>query len=83
MIASIRVGEFKVYFRVPGRQYASALAGGIILAMGSRMTPGCNIWHLFGGIPILNMQSLLFLLGILPGSYIGTKILVNYVLSSR
>ena len=59
-IASMRVDEFKVYFRVPARQYVSAFLGGIILALGSRMTPGCNVWHLFGGVPILNMQSLLF-----------------------
>ncbi len=82
MIAALRVGEFKIYYRVPARQYVSALAGGIILALGSRMTPGCNIWHLFGGLPILNMQSLLFLAGIIPGSYIGTKILVHFVLSA-
>lgn len=83
MIASMRIGEFKVYFNVPVRQYVSALAGGIILALGSRMTPGCNVWHMFGGIPILNMQSLLFVAGVLPGSYFGSKILVNYVLSAR
>jgi len=46
------------------------------------MTPGCNIWHLFGGLPILNMQSILFLVGLLPGSYIGSKILVHLVLSA-
>lgn len=82
MIAALRLGEFKVYYRVPARQYVSALVGGIILALGSRMTPGCNIWHLFGGLPILNMQSLLFLAGLVPGSYIGSKILVHVVLSA-
>ena len=81
-IAAVRVDEFKIYYRVPARQYISALVGGIILALGSRMTPGCNIWHLFGGLPILNMQSILFLVGIIPGSYIGSKILVHVVLSS-
>ncbi len=82
MITALRLGEFKVYYRVPARQYVSALVGGMILALGSRMTPGCNIWHLFGGLPILNMQSLLFLVGIIPGSYIGSKILVHLVLSA-
>ncbi len=82
MIAARRLGEFKVYYRVPARQYVSALVGGVILALGSRMTPGCNIWHLFGGLPILNMQSLLFLAGLVPGSYIGSKILVHVVLSA-
>jgi len=83
MIAAMRIGEFKVYFRVPARQYTSALLGGIVLALGSRMTPGCNIWHLFGGLPLLSMQSILFLIGILPGSYIGSRLLVTFVLSGR
>jgi len=83
MFASLRLREFKVYYNVPPRQYMSALLGGTLLALGSRMTPGCNVWHLFGGIPILNMQSLLFLLGIVPGSYFGSRILVNIVLSQQ
>jgi len=83
MLSSIRLGEFKLYFRIPARQYVSAFIGGNILALGSRMTPGCNVWHLFGGLPILNMQSLLFLAGIIPGSYIGSKILVRFILSVR
>lgn len=83
MVAALRIGEFKMYFSVPARQYISALTGGIILALGSRMTPGCNVWHMFGGIPILNMQSLLFVIGIFPGCYIGSRILVNFVLVSR
>jgi len=83
MVAAMLVGEFKVYYRVPVRQYVSAFLGGIILALGSRMTPGCNVWHMFGGIPIMNMQSLLFLIGIIPGAYIGSKILVTVVLSTN
>lgn len=83
LIASLLVGEFKVYYHVPLPQYVSAFAGGIILALGSRMTPGCNIWHMFGGIPIMNMQSILFVIGIFPGTYIGSKILVTFVLSVK
>ena len=83
MVSAMLIGEFKVYYHVPMRQYISAFLGGIILALGSRMTPGCNVWHMFGGIPIMNMQSLLFLIGIFPGAYIGSKILVTFVLSTR
>jgi uncharacterized membrane protein YedE/YeeE len=82
-LSTLSVGEFKIYFRVPARQYLSAFAGGIILALGSRMTPGCNIWHLFGGLPILALQSIFFLSGIFPGAYIGTMILKHLVLPSR
>lgn len=82
-LSAVLVREFNIYFRVPLRQYASAFSGGIILALGSRMTPGCNIWHLFGGLPILAMQSILFLVGIFPGAYLGTILLTRFVLPSR
>jgi hypothetical protein len=81
--SALLLREFKLYYRVPRRQYASALLGGIILALGSRMTPGCNVWHLFGGLPILAMQSLLFLAGIFPGAWIGTALLTRFVLPAR
>ncbi|MHB8791143.1 MAG: YeeE/YedE family protein [Desulfobulbaceae bacterium] len=81
--SALLLREFKLYYRVPRRQYASALLGGVILALGSRMTPGCNIWHLFGGLPILAMQSLLFLAGIFPGAWIGTALLTRFVLPAR
>lgn len=81
--SAIRIREFNVSFRAPIRQYVSAFSGGIILALGSRMTPGCNIWHLFGGLPILAMQSLLFLAGLFPGAFIGTFLLTRLVLPFR
>lgn len=82
-LSALLLKEFRMYYKVPARQYASALTGGIILALGSRMTPGCNIWHMFGGVPILAMQSIFFLVGIFPGTCIGTFILRRYVLPAR
>jgi hypothetical protein len=82
-ISAVLINEFRLYYRIPPRQYISALSGGVLLALGSRMTPGCNIWHLFGGLPILALQSILFLAGIMPGAYIGTLILSRTVLSAR
>jgi uncharacterized protein len=73
------LGEFKVYLKVPFRQCISALAGGIIMGLASRMVPGCNVWHLLGGLPILAGQSVLFLLGLLPGAWIGSRILTKWV----
>ncbi len=80
-VSAVLVREFSIYVRIPARQYISALAGGILLALGSRMTPGCNIWHLFGGLPILAMQSLLFLAGLVPGAWIGTILLSRLILT--
>lgn len=81
--SALLLNEFRIYYRVPLRQYISAFLGGIILALGSRMTPGCNIWHLFGGLPILAMQSMLFLAGIFPGAWLGSLLLTRFVLPAR
>lgn len=83
LFSAVLVREFNFYHRAPARQYISALLGGIILALGSRMTPGCNIWHLFGGLPILAMQSILFLIGIVPGAFLGTLLLTRIVLLEK
>jgi hypothetical protein len=81
--SALLLREFRIYYRLPLRQYISAFLGGIIMALGSRMTPGCNIWHLFGGLPILVMQSILFLAGIFPGAWLGSLLLTRFVLPSR
>lgn len=75
--------EFKLRFNVPAKQYISAFIGGTILALASRMSPACNIWHLMGGVPILAAQSLLFLVGLFPGAWMGSILLTRFVLTSR
>ena len=79
-VSALRLGEFRLYYRLPAVQYLSALSGGIIVGLAARMTPGCNIWHLWGGIPILATQSLLFLLGLVPGAWLGSLALKRLVI---
>jgi hypothetical protein len=81
-LSAILLRELRFHFRVPVEQYLSALLGGLVLGFAARMVPGCNIWHLWGGVPILAMQSLLFLLGILPGAWVGSKLLTRFVIKS-
>ena len=72
--------------RPPGftaRQIASALVGGLLLGVSARMIPGCNIWHLWGGLPILALQSLLFLAGLIPGAWLGSQMLARFVIMAR
>ena len=73
--SAFRLREWRLHFRLPVRQYAVALTGGLLLALASRMTPGCNVWHLLGGLPILALQSVFFLCGLLPGAAVGSLIL--------
>jgi len=67
--------------RLPARQVLSALGGGTIMGLASRMAPTCNVWHLMGGLPILSMSSILFLGGLLPGAWLGSRLLATLVIA--
>lgn len=71
------LGELRFSWRVPGRQYAMAAGGGILMGLASRMAPTCNVWHLLGGLPLLSASSILFLAGILGGAWIGGRLLLR------
>lgn len=79
-LSAMLLGEFSIQYRVPPVQLCMALSGGILLGVSSRMSQGCNVWHLMGGLPILALQSLLFILGLLPGTWLGSKIVSHIIL---
>ena len=81
-LSAFLVKEFRLYFRLPLRQYASAFIGGAIMGLAARMAPACNVWHLFGGLPILAVQSILFLVGLFPGAWLGSMIMARIVVRS-
>lgn len=78
-VSAIQLREFRLYLRIPPRQLLSALCGGVILGLASRMAPACNVWHLMGGVPLLTMQSMLFTAGVIPGAWLGSKLLTRFV----
>ncbi|HEY6838831.1 MAG TPA: YeeE/YedE thiosulfate transporter family protein [Geobacteraceae bacterium] len=79
-VSAVLLGEFGAWRRAPWRQQVSALAGGIIMGLASRMASGCNVWHVLGGLPILALQSIVFCLALLPGAWVGSRILVRAVI---
>lgn len=64
-------------------QTISVLSGGVLMGLAARLSSGCNIWHLWGGLPIFSLQSLLFLLGIFPGAWLGGRLLIRWVLPEK
>ena len=76
-VSAVVLGELRFAWRVPGRQYALAAAGGIVMGLASRMAPTCNVWHLLGGLPLLALSSILFLLGMMTGAWIGGLLLLR------
>jgi uncharacterized membrane protein YedE/YeeE len=81
-ISALLLSEFKLYYRVPLRQYALSASGGIVMGLAARMAPTCNVWHLMGGLPILSVSSILFFIGMLPGAWLGGGLLVRILAKS-
>jgi uncharacterized membrane protein YedE/YeeE len=82
-ISAISLGEFKLSLSTlpPLKQNISALFGGILLAIGSRMAGGCNVKFLMSGLPLFSIQAFLFLFGMLPGAWLGTYLFKKLVIS--
>jgi uncharacterized membrane protein YedE/YeeE len=78
--SAVMLREFRIYWRVPLRQCVSAVIGGVVMGVAARMAPACNVWHLLGGVPILAAQSILFVLGMVPGAWLGSRLLTRLVL---
>jgi uncharacterized membrane protein YedE/YeeE len=81
--SALSLGEWHARRGLPLRQMVSAFTGGVLMGLASRMAPTCNVWHLMGGLPILAASSFLFLGGILPGAWIGGKLLTGVVIPRR
>jgi hypothetical protein len=80
MVSAVRVGEWRLQWRIPRRQLLSALTGGLLIGLAARMAPSCNVWHLWGGMPILALQSLFFVAGLIPGTWVGARLLTRFVI---
>lgn len=79
-LSTILLGEFRIRWKLPASQYLSVAIGGVLMGLASRMAAGCNVWHLLGGLPIMAIQSMLFLAGLFPGAWLGARLLNRFVI---
>ena len=77
--SALSLKEFRIRWRFPVSQGISVLLGGAMMGLACRLAPSCNLWHLLGGLPVLALQSLLFVAGMLPGAWLGSRLLVRYI----
>ena len=78
-----RLNEFRSRFSPPRLQVLVVFAGSFIMGLASRLTPGCNVWHVWGGLPHLALSSMLFFVGLLPGAWIGSRVIQRVIVSSQ
>lgn len=56
--------------------WVRGLIGGILMGFSFPMMRGCNIIHIFGGVPQLALSAFIAIAGMFLGAYIGRRILV-------
>lgn len=82
-LSAWHLGEWRWSRGAPWAQTFSVLLGGVLMGLASRLAAGCNIWHLWGGLPVFSVQSWLFLTGLIPGAWLGGRLLIGWVLPEK
>lgn len=77
-IAAKLSGDFRLRWPKVERLH-NPVVGGLLMGVGSRLAPGCNIANLFSGVALLSLHSLLAGLGIVIGTYVMTHYLYREV----
>ncbi|WP_435186514.1 YeeE/YedE family protein [Halobellus sp. EA9] len=77
-LAARASGDFRI--RWPKLQrLPNPIVGGLLMGVGSRLAPGCNIANLFSGVALLSLHSILAGAGIILGTYVMTHWLYREV----
>ena len=70
-LSSLNIKEFEVI--IPTRKNVfQFFGGGFLLGIGAMIAGGCNIGHIFGGIPELGISSFFAMIFIIFGNWVGS-----------
>lgn len=72
--------QFRVKKIKSWRQVVAALAGGVLMGYGARIAFGCNIGAYFSGIASMSLHGWVYGIFIFVGAFIGSKLLVKYLM---
>lgn len=78
LLATLLASQFKFKKIKSWRQIVAAVIGGLLMGYGARLSFGCNIGALFGGVSSMSLHGYLFIIFIFLGAVVGSKLLVKY-----
>ena len=78
LLATLLASQFKFKKIKSWRQIVAAILGGLLMGYGARLSFGCNIGALFGGVSSMSLHGYLFIIFIFLGAIVGSKLLVKY-----
>lgn len=79
-LATAAASQFKIKKIKSVRQVIAALIGGLLMGYGARLAFGCNIGAYFSAIGSMSLHGWVFGIFILLGAYVGSKLVVKYLM---
>ncbi|MDR1586568.1 MAG: YeeE/YedE family protein [Treponema sp.] len=79
-ISCLLAAQWKIRKIKSLRQVWAAVFGGLLMGIGARIAPGCNIGAMFSTIPAFSLSGWIFLLFVFLGSVVGGKTLIKWFL---
>lgn len=80
LFSILLASEFKIKKIKNKKQLLFGLFGGVLMGYGTRIAFGCNLGAFFSAIPSLSLHGWVFGIFMLLGAYIGSKILIKFIL---
>ena len=80
MISCLLSAQWKIRGIKSSRQVWAAVLGGLLMGIGARISPGCNIGAMFSSIPAMSLSGWIFLVFVFLGASVGGKILTRWFL---
>jgi uncharacterized membrane protein YedE/YeeE len=80
LISCLLSTQWKIRGVKSSRQVWAAILGGLLMGIGARINPGCNIGAMFSSIPAMSLSGWVFLVFVFLGASVGGKILTRWFL---
>ncbi|AEA12578.1 putative inner membrane protein [Thermoproteus uzoniensis 768-20] len=80
MIAKALEGQWRLRWPANRATVVLSVVGGLMLGFGARLALGCNIGNFVATIQSLVFSGFVFFLGMVVGSFIGTKLIEEYLM---
>jgi uncharacterized membrane protein YedE/YeeE len=77
LVSTLLASQFRIKNVKSSRQIVAAVLGGLLMGFGARLSFGCNIGALFSGVPSMSLHGWVFMVFIVIGAYVGSKLLVT------
>ncbi len=76
-------GDWRLRVPPQRRRLVQGFVGGVLGGFGARLALGCNLGAFFSAIPQFSLHGWLFMVGLVGGTWLGSKIVLHPLLAAR